>query len=161
VTYPMETATTKLIRSLLDERNIPYKYFEHAPTPTSEESAKVRGESIAIGGKALLLKVDDAFELFVVSAALRLDTKALCKFRNAKRSRFATKEELFEFTGLVPGSVPPFGNPILPFPLFVDHSVTANEKIAFNAGSLTASITMAVVDYLAVTNPVVARFSLS
>ena len=63
------------------------------------------------------------------------------------RVRFATHEELLEKTGLVPGSLPPFGRPILPFPLHVDASTLANERIAFNAGSLTDSIVMGVDDY--------------
>lgn len=62
-------------------------------------------------------------------------------------------------TNLVPGSVPPFGSPILPFDLFVDNSIVQNEKIAFNAGSLTDSIIMEVKDYLVVALPNVFDFS--
>ena len=48
--------------------------------------------------------------------------------------------ELSERTGLVSGDVPPFGEPVLPFPLYADESVFENPRIAFNAGSLTDSI---------------------
>ena len=64
-------------------------------------------------------------------------------------------------TGLVPGSVPPFGSPILPFELFVDEAIQANERIAFNGGSLTDSIILATADYLAVAKPVVFAFSVA
>ena len=70
-----------------------------------------------------------------------------------KRIRFATKEELHELTGLVPGCVPPFGEPILHLELYVDHSVLQNEKIAFNAASLTDSIIMQTEDYLKIARP--------
>jgi Ala-tRNA(Pro) deacylase len=50
-----------------------------------------------------------------------------------KKICFAIAEELVQLTGLVPGSV-------LPFDLFVDDSLLANEKTAFNAGSLTDSL---------------------
>jgi prolyl-tRNA editing enzyme YbaK/EbsC (Cys-tRNA(Pro) deacylase) len=53
----------------------------------------------------------------------------------------------------VPGSVPPFGEPILPFPLYADTSIASNEKIAFNAGSLTDSVIMQVSDYLRLAKP--------
>jgi Ala-tRNA(Pro) deacylase len=56
-----------------------------------------------------------------------------------------------EMTGLVPGSVPPFGVPIFSFPCFVDPSVLANERMAFNAGSLEDSIVMTTADYARVT----------
>jgi prolyl-tRNA editing enzyme YbaK/EbsC (Cys-tRNA(Pro) deacylase) len=62
-------------------------------------------------------------------------------------------------TGLAPGSVPPFGQPVLPFELYVDESVLENEKVAFNAGSLTDSIIMLVRDYREIAKPEVFKFS--
>lgn len=62
-------------------------------------------------------------------------------------------------TGLAPGSVPPFGKPLLPFDVFVDSSMLNNEKIAFNAGSLTDSMSMSVADYLAIAHLVIFPFS--
>jgi Ala-tRNA(Pro) deacylase len=59
----------------------------------------------------------------------------------------------------VPGSVPPFGRPLLPFPLYADPSVFANERIAFNAGSLTDSIVMPVGDYRRLAAPEVFEFA--
>jgi prolyl-tRNA editing enzyme YbaK/EbsC (Cys-tRNA(Pro) deacylase) len=64
-------------------------------------------------------------------------------------------------TGLVPGSVPPFGRPILPFDLFADDSVLRNDRIAFNAGSPTDSIIMSVEDYVRIAAPEVFRFAIS
>ncbi len=138
------------ICSLLKERGIEFRTVRHEPTFTSEESAKARGEDVNIGGKAIVMKVDNAFKLFVLSAALKVDSKRIKERFKAKSIRFATKEELFELTGLVPGSVPPFGQPILPLELYLDPSVTQNEKIAFNAGSLTDSIILKTTDYLSV-----------
>jgi prolyl-tRNA editing enzyme YbaK/EbsC (Cys-tRNA(Pro) deacylase) len=146
------------IRTLLRSREIEFRELHHEPTRTSEDSARVRGEDLSIGGKALLIKVDDEFRLFVLSAALRVDAQAIRAHLNARRTRFASPEELAQLTGLVPGSVPPFGRPILPFTLYVDPSITGNERIAFNAGSLTDSIFLKVEDYLAVAQPKVFRF---
>ena len=147
------------IRALLREADVAVRELHHAPTRTSEESAAVRGEPLEIGGKALLLKVDDRFELFVLSAALRLDSKAARKAVGARRSRFATAEELGELTGLVPGSVPPFGAPILPFALNADRSLLTNARIAFNAGSLRDSMIMATEDWLRLARPRLLDFS--
>lgn len=151
-------AVLQAIREWLEREGVTYRFVQHEPTTTSEASAKARGEEIRIGGKALLLKTDEVFRLFVLSAAVRLDSAGARRAVGAKSIRFATTEELLAQTGLVPGSVPPFGRPILPFELFVDESVTTNEKIAFNAGSLTDSIVMSVTDYLRVAKPVVVRF---
>jgi len=77
----------------------------------------------------------------------------------AKKTRFASQEELKEMTGLVPGSVPPFGRPILDFDLFVDPSLMENKTISFNAGSLTNSISMKLEDYMKVANPIIFDFT--
>ncbi len=147
------------IQALLSESGVVYRAVHHEPTLTSEDSARARGEELRIGGKALLLKVNDEFRLFVLSAALQLDSGAIKQRFSAKKTRFASAEELRALTGLVPGSVPPFGHPILPFALYVDDSIMANEKIAFNAGSLTDSIIMSVVDYRTLANPEIFTFS--
>ncbi len=155
----MPSETLIKIRTMLDERGIEYRCLTHEPTRTSEESARVRGEPVEIGGKALLVKIDDQFRLFVLSAALRFDSATVKKRFNARKIRFASAEELMDMTGLVPGSVPPFGEPILPFPLLIDASITQNDRIAFNAGSLTDSVIMAVDDYLSVAAGDVSTFT--
>jgi Ala-tRNA(Pro) deacylase len=155
----MSSTILESIRRRLDEAGASYRHLAHAPTRTSEASALVRGEDVRIGGKALLLKIGDVFHLFVLSAALKFDSSAVKRRFGVKRIRFATTDELYEMTGLVPGSVPPFGRPILPFDLFVDESILANDKIAFNAGSLTDSIIMSVEDYIRLARPEVFCFA--
>lgn len=141
------------IREMLAKAGVAFRELHHEPTFTSEESARVRGEELRCGGKALLIKADDTFRVFVLPADRRLDSGAIRRELQARKQRFATKEELAEMTGLVPGSVPPFGQPILPFELYVDSAIEANPRIAFNAGSLTDSIILAVPDYLRVAQP--------
>jgi len=149
----------ELIRKLLSNNGVEFVEIQHQPTLTSEQSAQVRGVDLEIGGKALLIKTDKVYRLFVLSAALQIDSGAIRRFLEVRRTRFATTEELNQLTGLVPGSIPPFGHPILPFELFVDESIGRNQTIAFNAGSLTHSIQMSVGDYLRVARPTIFRFS--
>jgi prolyl-tRNA editing enzyme YbaK/EbsC (Cys-tRNA(Pro) deacylase) len=153
------TTTLEAIRELLTTAGVAFIEKEHEPTFTSEESARARGEDLHHGGKALLIKTDDVFRLFVVPADRKLDSAAVKRELGVRKSRFATADELRDLTGLVPGSVPPFGPPILPFELFVDAAIRENPRIAFNAGSLTTSIILNVSDYLAVAKPKVFRFS--
>ncbi len=143
----------------LAENKILYRTVHHKPAFTSEDSATARGEDVKIGGKAILMKIDDSFKIFVLSAALKIDSKKIKTYFNAKNIRFASKEELLDLTGLVPGSVPPFGKPILDFELFVDESISQNEKIAFNAGSPTDSIIMTTRDYFFLCGGKIINFS--
>jgi Ala-tRNA(Pro) deacylase len=147
------------IRAWLEAESVQFREVHHEPTRTSEESARARGEELRTGGKALLIKVDDIFRLFVLSADRKLDSAAIKRRFGARKTRFATPEELADLTGLVPGSVPPFGQPLLPFPLYADPSVFANERIAFNAGSLTDSIVMPVGDYRRLAAPDIFEFA--
>ena len=142
------------IRQLLSAGGAEFRELEHEPTPTSEDSARVRGEPLSVGAKALLLKIDDAFGLFVLPADRKLDSAAIKAALNAKKSRFATPDELLARTGLVPGCVPPFGQPILPFELWADiHVGTSHGRVAFNAGSLTHSIIMSTSDWERIAKP--------
>ena len=142
------------LRSFLKGLGIEPREIHHEPTFTSEQSAAARGEELKVGGKALLIKVDKQFQLFVLPANRRADSKRIRNFLQAKKSRFATPEELLDLTGLVPGSVPPFGRPVLDFDLYIDSSLTENDRIAFNAGSLTDSMILKMEDYLNAAKPV-------
>ncbi len=155
----MPTDVLTRIREWLRSANVTFREVQHAATRTSEESAQARGEDLQIGGKALLLKVDDNFHLFVLSAARKLDSGAIKRHFAARKLRFASAAELADLTGLAPGAVPPFGPPILPFAVYVDQSILDNELIAFNAGSLTDSIIMSVADYIRVATPQALMFS--
>lgn len=141
------------IRALLRRHGVECRELHHAPTRTSRQAAEARGEPMEIGGKAIVAKVDDEFRIFVLSAARRLDARAICRHLGAQRFRFATPEELWELTGLVPGSVPPFGRPIVDLDLYVDLSILEQERIAFNAGSLTDSILLDRERYLEIAVP--------
>jgi prolyl-tRNA editing enzyme YbaK/EbsC (Cys-tRNA(Pro) deacylase) len=136
------------IRQALSEAEIAFREVQHQPTLTSADSARARGENLNVGAKAIVLKVDDRFGIFVLPADRQLDSAAVKRHLGAKRLRFATADELLQLTGLVPGSVPPFGQPILPLELFADTSIgMERDRIAFNAGSLTDSIVMSAADW--------------
>ena len=57
----------KKIRNWLTAEGVPFREVHHEPTRTSEDSARARGEELRVGGKALLIKVDAVFRLFVLS----------------------------------------------------------------------------------------------
>lgn len=145
------TVFEKIVR-LLDGHELTYRVMDHGPTRTSEEAAELRGTPLCSGAKALLMKLyaptGNCFGLMVFPAHLRLDSKLARKLTGSKKSRFASAEELDQITGLQPGSVPPFGEPILPVDLYVDRAlIELNHEISFNAGSLTRSVIMLARDY--------------
>ncbi len=139
------------IKQFLDENSVEYKTIHHQTTLTSEESAKARGESIKIGAKALLMK-GKKFVVVVLSADKKLNSKKLKNILGSKNLRFSTEEELTELTGCTKGCLPPFGH-FFNLPLIVDSALFDEDKMAFNAGSLTYSIIMKTADYKDLLNP--------
>jgi Ala-tRNA(Pro) deacylase len=156
----MPKSTLEQIRAFLDAAGVAFREVEHEPTRTSVESAAARGENLNVGAKALLLKTDDVLRLFVLPADRKLDSAAIRRHLGARKTRFASVEELHELVGLVPGAVPPFGKPILPFELYADESLgVVTDKLAFNAGSLRNSIIMAASDWERLARPNRFRFA--
>ncbi len=147
------------VRAMLGAAGVAFVEKRHEPTHTSEESARARGEPLKIGAKALVIKTDGVYRLFVLPADRRVDSQAIKRQLGVKKLRFANATELLELTGLVPGSVPPFGPPVLELPLVADPALLENEKVAFNAGALTTSIIMTSADYERVSGAQWLRFA--
>ncbi|MGI8647720.1 MAG: hypothetical protein DLM55_09910 [Acidimicrobiales bacterium] len=132
---------TDEIEAHLSNLGAPYKILEHEAVTTSADAARVRGVELSSGAKALLIKAKGDYALFVLSAALQVDWKAVKSILSTKDARLATEEELLDRTGLTKGSVPPFGN-LLGIPVYVDNSILEEDLVRFNAASLVKSIEM-------------------
>ena len=156
MTATEDNPVTQRIITLLDASGCPYERREHSLTRTAEEAARVRGTSLHIGGKSLVMKLGkkDVFAVFVVSGARRLDNRKVRHAVGTNRLRFATEDELMALTGLRPGCVPPFGHPVFDLPLYVDEATAKGETIAFTLADHHKSAVMATADYLQTAKPV-------
>jgi Ala-tRNA(Pro) deacylase len=138
----------------LKDSGVVHRLVLHEPTPTSADSARVRGVPLGCGAKALVVKADGSFRLLVIPADRKLDSKLAKKSLGVRDLRFATPDELAATVGLPPGAIPPFGEPLLRLPLAADTDVGARfPEVAFNAASLTASIIMAGSDWERLAKP--------
>ena len=141
------------IVTLLVDAGCRHEIIEHGSVSTAREAAAARATGLDEGAKAILLKYDDQFGIFVLNAARQIRSARIRRGLRVRRTRFASRDELHAMTGLLPGAVPPFGEPILPFPLFADPSVDRHETMVFTAGSRTTSIRMATSDYRRIARP--------
>ncbi len=154
-----DTVHARLLRHLTAS-GISFRHVEHPATFTSEDSARERGEPLECGAKALVVKADDRFHLLVIPAPRKLSSKLARVALGAKQLRFATADELLALTGLVPGAVPPFGEPVLPLPLTADHEVgTLHPRVAFNAGSREHSVILDALDWRTLARPAFAALT--
>lgn len=147
------------VRALLAAAGAPYEVVEHAEVRTAGEAAAVRGMALEQGAKSILLKIDDRFGLFVMSAARAIASRHVRRHLGISRSRFATAAELARLTGVEPGGLPPFGRPIFDLPLYADPSVLEPTLIAFTAGVRDRSILMSSADWQTVAVPEIFTFT--
>jgi prolyl-tRNA editing enzyme YbaK/EbsC (Cys-tRNA(Pro) deacylase) len=143
------------IEHKLTAAGIAFGVLRHAPVYTSEEAAAIRGVPLSSGAKALVVKAGDDFVLLIVPADRKLDSKKARAALGVKNTRFATREEVEQLTGLQPGSIPPFGS-LFNLPTTCDPALRQNETINFNAGDHSISVSMTCSDYLSVERPALA-----
>ena len=135
------------MRALLTAAGVAFSEKHHEPTFTSEESAQARGEPLQIGAKALVVKVDDRFALFVLPADRKLDSRPSNVTWRPKNCASPTRPSCWLSRGWCRAACRPLAGRCSPLDLFADPALCDNEKIAFNAGSLTTSIVMPSADY--------------
>lgn len=141
------------IERVLREGGVSFRTVEHAPVRTAEDAARARGMPLSAGVKALVLKVDEEFLLLALPADRSLSSHALRRHLGARRSRFASAAELARLTGLAPGSIPPFGRPVLDLELYADRALPSRGEVAFTPGRADRSILLAGEDWLRVARP--------
>ncbi len=148
----MSATVFERIEELLRKAAVPFTVHRHAPVFTSQEASAVRGTSLASGAKALVVKAGETFVLLVMPADRKLDSRKARTALGAKAIRFATPEEVERLTGLLPGSIPPFGS-LFGLATHCDPALSDNASINFNAGDHSVSVAMTCADYLAVEKP--------
>ena len=96
--------------------------------------------------------------MFVIPSDRKLNSKRVRQALGIHALRFATPDELRDLTGLPPGAVPPFGS-LFGLPTRCDARLAENERINFNAGDHSISVSLRFTDYLQVENPSLGSFT--
>jgi nondiscriminating aspartyl-tRNA synthetase len=156
--FGSENIRNEIIR-LIKQNEMEFQHVVHAPTPTSEDSARVRGTLMEEGIKSLILRGKNSKKNYQINipSHLKLDMKAVAE-RVGEKCEFEDPEIIKERFGLIIGSVPPFGQ-LLNLDTFFDERVPFYERSAFNCGMLTESIIMKSKDLILLVQPTFGRFA--
>lgn len=148
------------LRKCLDEHKVPYQVLRHHRCFTSSEIAQVlhvRGKDLA---KVVIVKADGKQVMAVLPANFQVNLEAFARAAGAKKAELATEEEFREtFTDCEVGAMPPFGN-LYGLPTWVDTTLTADDRIVFEAGTHEEAVKVAYADFARIVKPKVADFSL-
>jgi nondiscriminating aspartyl-tRNA synthetase len=158
--FGAENIRNEIIR-LCHKHNFSIDHAKHEPTPTSEDSARVRNTKMEEGIKALILrgKCSKKNFQFNIPAHLKLDMKAASEIVGEK-CEFEEPAVILERFGIIVGGVPPFGN-LLNLDNYFDESLKKEQRAAFNCGFPTESIIMSSKDLFAIAEPKWGHFSKS
>ncbi len=147
------------LKEFLDSHNVKYVIIAHSPAYTAAgiaALAHIPGKELA---KTVMVKIDDALAMTVVSASQHVDLKVLKAATFARTVNLATEDEFKEsFPDCEVGAMPPFGN-LYGMPVFADESLSRDKEIAFNAGSHRELVRIAWEDFEKLVQPRVMRIA--
>lgn len=147
------------LREFLDSYGVDYECIKHATVYTAQEiaaAAHIPGRELA---KTVMIKADGKMIMTVLPASQRVDVGLLREVLGARTVELAREQEFKDmFPGCTVGAMPPFGN-LYGMEVYVEESLTTDERITFNAGSHTEVMRIAYKDFARLVNPRVARFA--
>jgi len=141
------------LREFLDYHQVRYIVISHSVAYTAAGIAgltHIPGRELA---KTVIVRIDDALAMAVVSASQRVDLELLKAATGARSIELANE---FEFKGSFPdcevGAMPPFGN-LYGMPVYADVSLSHDKEIAFNAGTHRELVRLAWEDFQRLVQP--------
>lgn len=141
------------VKEFLDSHQVKYVVISHSVAYTAAGIAgltHIPGRELA---KTVIVKIDGALAMVVVSASQRVDLAVLKAASGAKTVDLATEDEFKErFPDCEVGAMPPFGN-LYGMGVFADESLSRDKEIAFNAGSHRELVRLAWEDYERLVQP--------
>ena len=141
------------VREFLDSHNVRYVVICHSVAYTAAGIAgltHIPGRELA---KTVIVRIDGALAMAVVSASQRVDLALLKAASGAKTVDLATENEFKErFPDCEVGAMPPFGNHY-EMAVLADESLSREKEIAFNAGSHRELVRMSWEDFERLVQP--------
>lgn len=148
----------KQLKEFLDQNSVKYVTITHSRAHTAQEIAQSSGVSGRELAKTVMVKLDGRMAMAVVTAVGHVDLEKLGACAQAKKTELAGEPE---FKNLFPscelGHMPPFGN-LYGMQVFISDRLAKDVEIAFNAGSATELVRLAMKDFARLVRPVVGPF---
>ncbi|MBN2100795.1 aspartate--tRNA ligase [Candidatus Dojkabacteria bacterium] len=145
-------AVFQRVKSILDAAEVRYEVIEHKEVKTSEEAARVRGTSMDMAPKAMVMKKKSGGMVMVcVPADRKVNIKAV-KDVVGEPVEMASPEEVEDKLGVKVGAVPPFGK-VFGIEMYLDREFWKKDEVVFNAGRRDRSIKMKASDLIKAAEP--------
>ncbi len=153
------SAIPQRLKTLLEQRAVPYEIVQHRRDYTAQETAvdtQTPGEAFA---KTVIVWVDGTFAMAVLPADHRVVVPKLRQALGAQQVALASEDELrVLFPDCEVGAMPPFGN-LYHLPIYVSTALRTQDRITFPAGTHDTAIRMHYSDFVKLVQPRVIDFS--
>lgn len=143
----------KKLKEFLNTHHVKYVTISHSPAFTSQqvaESAHVSGKEMA---KTLIVKLDGKMVMMVLPSNVKLDFYEVQERLGVHKAELASEHEFKDkFAECELGAMPPFGN-LFGMDVYLDDRLAKNTEIAFNAGTHSEIMKLAMSDFTKLVQP--------
>jgi Ala-tRNA(Pro) deacylase len=146
------------LQSFLDEQGVAYRLSRHDTAFTASGLAQnehVPGRRVI---KPVIVNADGQFVMCALPASHKIDFEELKRQLEASYISMVSEEKLAElFPDCEVGAEPPIGR-LYGMTTLMDESLTADDRVMFQAGTHEDAVTMTLADYRRVAQPEIAYF---
>jgi Ala-tRNA(Pro) deacylase len=144
------------LRDFLNAKQAEFTLTVHPNAFTAREVAAVEHLPAREVAKTIVVTSDNQFVMFVVPANQLIDFHEVRNTLGLTHARMATEDELGRlFPECELGAMPPFGG-LYGLPVYLDSTLTGEDRIAFNAGTHREVIHMRTAEYRRLAQPTIA-----
>lgn len=140
----MEMGQDQKVYSILNELKISYKKYEHPAVFTIEDVDRLNLNFPECKNLFVRNSKGDKHFLVILEKDKKVDLKNLAQQISSTKLSFASKERLFKYLMLLPGSVSPFGlinDKEKQVEVFIDKDLIDSNELGFHPNTNEATVT--------------------
>ena len=149
------------LEGYLKENGVAFDVQEHRPAFTAQRVAAAAHVPGRMFAKVVMAQEGGELVMLVLPATEVVDTRKAEAAVGGEPLRLATEREFASrFPNCEAGAMPPFGN-LYDLPVFVDEGLAGSDRIVFQAGTHTVTMSVPYVDFERLARPTVTDFAVA
>lgn len=149
------------LEAYLRQNGVPFETQHHRVAYTAQHVADAEHAPGKLVAKVVMVLADDRLAMLALPAPYRVDFGKAAAALGAKGIRLAGESEFSRvFPDCEVGAMPPFGN-LYGLPVYVDRTLAEDERIIFQSGTHTDTMSVKYGDFARLVEPIVADLTIA
>jgi len=149
------------LEEYLRDNGVPFEVQEHRPAFTAQRVAAAEHVPGRMFAKVVMAEKDGDLVMLVLPATAVVDTRKASTVVGGNPVRLTAEREFApRFPDCEAGAMPPFGN-LYDVPVYVDRGLGASERIVFQAGTHTVTMSIPYADFERLAHPTIADLAVT